>query len=122
MGRLLIILLVMLLPLRGWSAERMAVQMAPSLAIVEVAEVVISMDGMPIDCPMLGQSVSKDGKSSSSSLGKSSCQTCELCMALASLTLPQNHLLTYVRQAHPMPTSSSFISADLAPQVEPPIL
>ena len=41
MGRLLIILLVTLLPLRGWSAERMATQMLLGQAAVQFAKQVL---------------------------------------------------------------------------------
>jgi hypothetical protein len=123
MGRLLVILLVMLLPLRGWSAERMAIQMTQSQAIVEVAGAQVSVAAMPADCPMLAQPASSETEESPSpSKSHAGCQTCQLCMTLAAPSVPPIHLLAYERQAHPASASASFISADLPRQVKPPIL
>lgn len=122
MGRLLVILLAMLLPLRGWSAERVAIQMSQTQAIVEIVGEHVFMASMPADCPMLAQPVSGTEKSPRPSKDYAGCQTCQLCMPLASLSLPQTHFMAYERQIHPVPASASFISSDLARQVKPPIL
>jgi Cu/Ag efflux protein CusF len=123
MGRLLVIIfLVVLIPLRGWSAERMVVQMAYSQTIAEVADEQISMDGMPDDCPMLAQAKSKAEKPASPGKGFVGCQTCQLCMTLASSSFPQTQLSAQLTEVHPDPAGASFISADLAPRVKPPIL
>ena len=122
MGRLLVILLVVLIPLRGWSAERMVIQMAYSQTVAEVADELISMDGMPADCPMLAQAESKSDKSTSPAKGFVGCQTCQLCMTLASLSFPQIQLSVHRTELRPEAASASFISANVAPQVKPPIL
>lgn len=121
MGRLLVILLVILIPLRGWSAERMAVQMASSQTVAEVADELISMDSMPADCPMLAQAESKSENSTSPAKGFAGCQTCQLCMTLASLSLPQIQLSAHLTEVHPEAASARFISANVSPQVKPPI-
>lgn len=122
MGRLLLILLVMLLPLRGWSAERMVLQMILSQAALQVADEQMAMSGMPADCPMMARPASEAEKSPTPSKSHIGCQTCQLCMTLATPSFPSTDLLTYARQTHPASTSASFISADLARQVKPPIL
>ena len=122
MGRLLVILLVMLIPLRGWSAERMVIQMAYSQTVAEVADAQISMDGMPADCPMLAQAESKSEKPANPAKGFVGCQTCQLCMTLASLSFPQTQLSAHLTEVLPEAAISSFSSADLAPRVKPPIL
>ena len=122
MGRLLVILLVVLIPLRGWSAERMVVQMAFSHTVAEVANGQISMDGMPADCPMLAQAESKSEKPANPAKGFVGCQTCQLCMTLASLSFPQTQLSAHLTEVLPEAASASFSSADLAPRVKPPIL
>lgn len=122
MVRLLIILLVMLLPLRGWSAERMATQMLLSQAAVQVAGEPIEMAGMPADCPMLAQAAPETDKSPAPAKSHVGCQTCQLCMALAALSPAPPPLLSYERQIRPVPAKASFISADLSRQVKPPIL
>ena len=121
MGRFLVILLVVLIPLRGWSAERMVIQMAYSQTVAEVADEQISMDGMPADCPMLAQAESKSEKSTSPAKGFAGCQTCQLCMTLASSSLPQIQLSAHLTELHPEAASARFISANVAPQVKPPI-
>ena len=121
MGRLLVIFLVMLIPLRGWSAERMVIQMAYSQTVAEVADAQMSMDGMPADCPMLAQAESKSDKSTSPAKGFAGCQTCQLCMTLASLSFPQIQLSAHRTEVHPDSSRARFSSADLALQVKPPI-
>ncbi len=122
MGRLLVILLVMLLPLRGWGMERMAIQMVQSPVVLEVADVQTAMAAMPADCPMMVQATSVAHKSASPSKSHSGCHTCQLCMSLAA----QEDLTVYVpvqeMQTLLMPLSANFISADLARQAKPPIL
>ena len=113
MARLLLILLVMLIPLRGWSAERMATQMTSSQ---------VSVTAMPADCPMLAQPASDAEKSPAPSKSHVGCQTCQLCMSLAAQSFLPTNLLAYERHAPPLSASASFLSADLARQVKPPIL
>lgn len=122
MGRLLVILLIALLPLRGWSAERMATQMLLSQAAMQVAGEQIELAGMPADCPMLTQPGSGTDKSPAPAKSHVGCQTCQLCMALAALSSPLPPLLSYQRQLHPAHAGDRFVSADLSRQVKPPIL
>jgi hypothetical protein len=122
MGRLLVILLVMLLPLRGWSAERMAIQMTSSQVAIEIAGEQVSLAAMPEDCPMLAQQAVDIEKSPSPSKSLAGCQTCQLCMSLAGqIDLPSN-ISTYERQAPPVIANVSYVSADLARLAKPPIL
>ena len=122
MRRLLVILLIMLIPLRGWGAQSMTMQIAHSQASVQAADEQVSMDGMPADCSMLAQPAPKNAESPSPAKGLAACQTCQLCMTLASLSFPQTHLLAYARQLPPKAGHANFISADLARQVKPPII
>lgn len=122
MARLLLILLVMLIPLRGWSAERMAVQMTSSQVHVAAAGGPVSVAAMPADCPMLAQPAWDAEKSPAPSKSHAGCQTCQLCMSLATQSFSPTSLLAYERHAPPVAASASFLSADLARQVKPPIL
>jgi len=122
MGRFLLILIIMLIPLRGWSAQSMAIQIAHSQASMDLVDKQVFMDAMPADCPMLAQPAPKDVESASPAKGLAACQSCQLCMTLASLSFPQTHLLAYARQLPPIAGHANFISADLARQVKPPIL
>jgi hypothetical protein len=121
MFRFIVILLVILMPLRGWSTESMASRMAYSQAVAEVADAQMSMDGMPADCPMLAQAESKFDKSTRPAKGFAGCQTCQLCMTLASLSFPQIQLSAHRTEVHPDSSRTRFSSADLALQVKPPI-
>ena len=122
MGRFLLILIIMLIPLRAWSAQSMAIQIAHSQASVQAVDERVSMYGMPADCPMLALPAPKDVESASPAKGLAACQSCQLCMTLASLSFPQTHLLAYARQLPPIAGHANFISADLARQAKPPIL
>lgn len=122
MFRFIVVLLVILMPLRGWSAESMAFRMAYSQAVAEVAGEQVSMSDMPADCPMLAQTGSKAEESSSASKDSAGCQTCQLCMTLGSLNFWQTQLAAHLIEVHPETASARFISADLTPQVKPPIL
>jgi hypothetical protein len=119
-SRLFLILLITLLPLRGWSAERMAVYMAAS----EAASVAMRTadHGMPADCPML-MNVDTSNKSSGHRDNKShaGCQACQLCM---SLSASETHTLK-IRPHKPVtaavPRADRFVSAELLRAVKPPI-
>ena len=117
MGRLLLIFLVMLLPLRGWSAERMATQMVQSQVVASIA----GDYAMPADCPMMAQPASQTEESPNPFQSHNGCQTCQLCMSLAAQDLPDPNSLIHERQAGPVSVSVSFISASLARQSKPPI-
>lgn len=123
MGRFLVILLVMLLPLRGWSAERMAIQMTQSQMTAEVAGEPASMAGMPADClMMMAQPASETEKSPTPSKSHAGCQTCQLCMSLGAQDFSAPSFMACERQVPPVSIAVRFISADLARQVKPPIL
>lgn len=122
MGRFLVILLVMLLPLRGWSAQSMAIQMTLNQLTVEVAAEKVSMAAMPADCPMLAQQASETDESPMPAKSHSGCLTCQLCMSLATQLLSAPNLLSYERQAFLVSIAVSFISAELMRQAKPPIL
>ena len=122
MGRLLIILLVMLLPLRGWSTGRMAIQMTQGPQLVEIAGEPASMAGMPADCPLMAQAAPDAEKSATPSKNYSVCLTCQLCMSLAAQEFSALNLMANERKALPLSVVVSFISADLTRQAKPPIL
>jgi len=56
---LAIISLFVSTPARGWSAERIAIQMAQSQIATVVVGKHISIEGMPAECPTLAQAKSK---------------------------------------------------------------
>jgi hypothetical protein len=108
MLRLVVILLVVLLPLRGWGADRMSVQMAQS--------------AMPVDCPMLVQQAAQTEKSQIPPKSHIGCQTCQLCMALAEHAFSAPDFVAYAQQAPRVTVAVAFTSAELHRQAKPPIL
>jgi hypothetical protein len=120
MGRFLLILLVLLVPLRGWSAERMAVQMAHQSQMG--VEVGIEQVSMPADCSMMAQPSSQTEGSSIPSKSHAGCQTCQLCMSVTNQNFSGPNILAFELQAPRVPDKASFISADLLRHTKPPIL
>jgi hypothetical protein len=113
MSRLFILFLIALLPLRGWSAERMVVPATP----------------MPAECALHMQMAQQAADSAhighhqadEKGAQHKGCQNCQLCMPLASLdcrsVLPE---VMPSQTALPTP-ASSFASADTARHAKPPI-
>jgi hypothetical protein len=129
MQRWFLILMLVLLPARGWSAQLMGIEMgAAQLAAVQMgaahhasmsdnsAEMsdLMAMTDMPADCPMHMAASVHDAQAND--------QACQLCMPLAMLA---HTGLTVGSQRCPMPLPQAgmrFVSAELALAVKPPIL
>ena len=122
MARFFILLLVVLLPLRGWTAERMVLQMQAGSPAVAQAE---ALDhAMPPDCALhmhMAQAASPQGTPHAAGADHKSCQSCQLCMPLATLQADAPLALAAMPQALPRAHSSRFASADAALGVKPPI-
>lgn len=113
---LLIALMLVLLPLRGWAGNVMAVDMAAMAAVKSSIVNASSQATMPADCTMHTQSPDADTLSNCSN-----CDTCELCLAVANLTtalLPFNRLVPH---ASPPAFRSGFTSVVSASNFKPPI-
>lgn len=112
MRTLFLILLILLLPVRGWSAERMAVYMASGAAV----------SAMPDDCPMKLQAADAD-KDATHADQKSdrTCQACQLCMSWASQTTPVLKAPATETLSHTLPPADRFASVDLPRLAKPPI-
>ena len=109
---LLIALMLTLLPLRGWAAHVMAVDMAAKA----VAVAAVSKADMPADCVMPMATAEDDMTS-----GCNSCDTCELCLAVANLTPASWSANHRARHAAPPAFNASFSSATSASHLKPPI-
>lgn len=116
---LLLAIMVVLLPLRGWAGTTMAVRMA----VQQVAAAQVGpMATMPNDCPMrLGASGTPANAAADTSPPCSGCDTCELCLAIASFTAPQFHATPFSPIAAPDAAPAGFVSADRASRLKPPI-
>ena len=117
---LLLAVMVVLLPLRGWAGTTMAVGMVVQQAAAAQAG---PMAGMPDDCPMrLGAtSTPSNAPGDTNSPPCSGCDTCELCLAIASFTTPQFHAKPLRHSTVPAAVPHGFVSADRARGLKPPI-
>lgn len=134
MRRLAFILLILLMPLRGWAGDAMAIQMAlhpgvPHAAATEAApgsehhgataQADHRNQAQPanaVDCT--------DHAAADSAAPDSHCQTCTMCQACHSLaiTLPASALPgAEPLNALPLLPAQFFASADRAPGLKPPI-
>ena len=113
MSRLFILFLIALLPLRGWTVERMVVQMGGQSAECAL-HMQMAMQAGPQDAaepePAASQRPDHQG-----------CQSCQLCMPLAALATPMLVLTAAAAQAQPLPANIRFASADAARYTKPPI-
>jgi hypothetical protein len=127
MRYLLIALMIVLLPLRGWAGNAMAVDMAAQQVLVAQASAasaaaMVAESAMPADCPMHLQAVAdKADQASPVNAHCSSCDTCQLCLALATWTQPDWPAGAMSRPGAPLLAGTSFRSADSAASLKPPI-
>lgn len=132
MARWFILFLIVLLPLRGWSVERMAVTMQGMPVTVQSQGKEL---GMSAECALHMQNAllvdSSVDSAQSASHGTDhkpdhksehkGCQSCELCMPLLALDGAVPLQLASRPQQLPRAHSSRFVSADAARNAKPPI-
>jgi hypothetical protein len=128
---LLLALMIALLPVRGWMGNAMAVDMA-SQAVMKAQKAgsqqdatLTAEDSMPADCPMHAQGAGTDAASpevgSSGGSHCNACDTCELCLALATSTWPDAAAVSFARHIAPLAMGYRFTSADSFSSFKPPI-
>lgn len=113
---LLIALMLVLLPLRGWAGNIMAVDMAATAAMQAKMANVSNQTAMPADCAMHFQPSTDDAATLCGS-----CDTCELCLAVANLTYASWPVSQLTRHSSPLAYDGSFSSAARAMNLKPPI-
>jgi hypothetical protein len=129
---LLLALMIALLPVRGWMGNAMAVDMASQIlakaqktgSAVPASAVADADASMPADCPMHAQSADKaaaDTDAQASGVHCNACDTCELCLALATSTWPDLLPTAFTPHAAPLATGYRFSSADSFSSLKPPI-
>ena len=116
MKRLLVLLMIVLLPLRGWAGDLMGVQMAASGLASQVAS------AMPADCPMKSMHVpaSVDDASPAPSATEG-CTSCDLCLPMAEPASLRFDAVAFVAHAAPPMGGVAFLSASPALAFKPPI-
>ena len=121
MRRFIFILMIALLPLRGWMGEAMATEMATmnliaTQAINTPATTKLSDESSMHDCDM-HQTKTVDNKPA-----KSLCNHCQACHATGLISTIQIHSFDKVQYAQPLAQTSQFTSASVAHSQKPPIL
>ena len=136
MRLLLVALMIALLPLRGWMGNAMAVDMALQQVVMtqSAARDKTRMPGedaamatstaMPEDCPMSAQH--QGGKSvgdgqAEGAAASCNCNSCELCLALATFAFPTLATTTFTPHAEPPSHGTRFSSAERVFSLKPPI-
>ncbi len=125
MSRWFILFLIILLPMRGWCADRMSVSMAAGQLSAHSAG--ISQFAMPRDCPLMHAADAsmatpfEAGAVNEGANNDQQCQACQLCMSLAphevQITKPTSSKSSAVEHT----CLDDFASADRAPAEKPPI-
>ena len=120
MRHLLLALMIALLPVRGWMGNAMAIDMAVNMAMQQALMTQSATEdatpasgsnaasqaaaAMPEDCPMGGQNQdgkSVEGEQAGDAAASCNCNSCELCLALASLTFPTMATAAFTAHAEP---------------------
>jgi hypothetical protein len=113
---LFIVLMLVLLPLRGWAGNVMAVDMVATSLVQAKAASMAGLMPMSADCVMHSQPPLDDASSHCSS-----CDTCELCMTAASLAPAVWSADRLARQPSLLAVNAIFSSAIGAANLKPPI-
>ena len=120
MRSFIFILMIVLLPMRGWMGEAMATEMAAmSIAAIKAANTSSSID-MPIaksmsDCDMLKV------KTVESTTAKPACNYCQACHATGIASTVAINSLDKILYAQPLVQAHAYTSASLALGQKPPI-
>jgi hypothetical protein len=123
MRRFIFILMLALLPLRGWMGEAMATEMAAITLIASKASntpAIAELHSKIIksDCEMHA-GMTKDNSESES---KQSCTHCQACHATGLVTTVEIISYSSIHFSQPQAFSSHFASANIALGQKPPIL
>jgi hypothetical protein len=120
MRYLLLALMITLLPLRGWVGNAMAVDMALQQALQAQAEGQ-ALPAMPDDCPMHAGAATEAATDPLTAGHCNDCNTCELCLALASFTWSTGAMASFTPAAAPLSALHRFSSAESSTRLKPPI-
>jgi hypothetical protein len=120
MRRFVLILMIALLPLRGWMGEAMATDMAAmnlkaTQATNGLAAINLNIDKSMSDCDM-----HKTAKLEHTQT-KPTCTHCQACHATGLVSTVQMPVFDHVQYAPPLAPASRFVSASIALSQKPPI-
>ena len=123
MRRFIFIVMILLLPLRGWMGEAMATEMATmnviaAQAINTPASIDLPIENGMSDCDM--HKTTKANKAATSE-AKSTCTHCQACHATGLVSTVKITSFGTVQYAQPLAQASQFASASIAHSQKPPI-
>ena len=136
MRHLLVALMIALLPVRGWMGNAMAIDMAMqqvsmaqsstegAMPVSGSSAASMTTAAMPEDCPMSAQSQngkSVEGEQAGDTASLCNCESCELCLALATFTLPKLAIAAFTAYAEPPSHGTRFSNAERVFSLKPPI-
>ena len=130
-------LMIAVLPLRAWAGDVMAVNMA-SQAVLKAQAGPLSLQAnprgdthliagpaMPEDCPMnllpASNPVAASDDSAADTTTVCNCNTCELCMTLATAARVDRSPVRFTHSSEPDNKKTAFTNADRASFLKPPI-
>lgn len=121
MRTFVLVLAILLLPLRGWLGDAMAVEsMQPQHEMHATHE----MHGTGATADIAGMDIVEATATTSSDAHhdcQSTCTDCQLCHSIAIAVWPQVPSLAEAPRETPTPLSVAFVSAEPAPDFKPPI-
>jgi hypothetical protein len=115
----LVILMIVLLPVRGWAVERMGMSMDASGG--HRAETTLESQAvgeMPADCPMMSH-LQGDASEDSNQTG-TTCKSCQLCMGITTPDTVLSSLAPVGQPAGPPDRARPLTSVDLPLVTKPP--
>lgn len=112
---LVIALMLVVLPLRGWAGDVMAVNMASTTVVQAKMGSLTHLAAMPADCDMHAQPPTDNA------VYCSDCDTCELCLAVANLAFATWSGTQQARHLAPLAFDAGFSNAARAENLKPPI-
>lgn len=127
--------MIVLLPLRGWAGDQMGVQMGVQMGARMATQLATQMAAgdvptqfagvMPADCPMASMhadAANPDADAASNTAADSECCTsCDLCLPMSVLSVPQFALMACTGQVAPLVAGVGFLSAAPMHPFKPPI-
>jgi RNase P subunit RPR2 len=121
MRRFIFILMIALLPLRGWMGEAMATEMSAMYLIASQATNTMTTADINTDKSMSDCDMHKTVKLEHTQT-KPTCTHCQACHATGLVSTVQITSFNQVQYAQPLAQASQFASATIAHSQKPPIL
>lgn len=120
MRQFLVLMMIVLLPLRGWAGDLMGLQMATHQG--SHAEAAVTPHAMPSDCLMHKANPATPADDPvPAAPDHGGCSSCQLCLPLAASPAVHLHIVSFARHAKPAMGDTGFASALPSLALKPPI-